>query len=217
MAAGAVLARCRIKPTPHIMKSVLLTLVFTASVTVASAQLINPDFETGDFTGWTASGGGAQVRSAADEPFAFLTPFEGRYYASFIGLSSIVQTASIHLSAGETVSVWMNGTQSTLGRLDIFPESGMPAYVHWKRVESPNNPGHPIPWNQVSYKIPQDGIYSIGVSNLEPAESGPLFLGIDLFTITPVPEPSSYGLLAAVSVVAAIIGRRRKALAAAAT
>jgi len=104
----------------------------------------------------------------------------------------------------------MNGTEGGFGSLDISSNSGLTAHVLWEPVFRPDDPIHPVRWNQVSFKIPQDGIYSIGVSNLDSGESGPAFLGVDLFTITPVPEPSSYGLLAAVSGLAAIMWRRRK-------
>ena len=54
-ARGAALARCRKLPTSHIMKSLLVTLVFAAAATVAPAQLVNPSFETGNFSGWTVA------------------------------------------------------------------------------------------------------------------------------------------------------------------
>ena len=199
------------------MKSLLVTLVFTATATVASAQLENPDFETGDFTGWTASGDGARVYSGDDEVLTGLPTFQGSFSAVLVPDSSIVQTLGIHLRAGETVGAWMNSSQngSGHGSLDVIPDSGPTIRVWWAPVYRPGEI-FLVRWNQVSFKIQQDGIYSIGATNHPGLSENPSFLGVDLFTITPVPESSSFGLLAAVSGVAAILWRRRKASAAAA-
>ena len=74
-------------------------LALTVSVAgVASAQniLVNPDFETGDLTGWTVSGGNASATvtvPAGDNPLAGLTPIgtycyhadmKGQYGDNFI-------------------------------------------------------------------------------------------------------------------------------------
>lgn len=191
------------------MKSLLVTLVFSAAATVAPAQLVNPSFETGNFIGWTASDF-AYVYSSDEESFTGIPPFDGGYYAALFPGGSMFQT--IHLRAGETVSAWMNGSWGT-GYLNLIPSSGPTIQVPYKPVYLPD--GNIAKWNQISLKIQQDGIYSIGASSGNIAEGGPAFIAVDLFTITPVPESSSYGLLAAVSGVAAIVWRRRKASAAA--
>jgi hypothetical protein len=193
------------------MKSLLLTLVFAATSTVASAQLANLDFETGDFTGWTASGD-ARIYTFDDVEIIGIAPFEGAFGALLVPNSSIVHATGIYLSAGETVSVWMNGSQSGQGSLDLIPNSGPAIHVWWQPVYLPGEL-FPVKWNEVSFRVQEAGIYMIGASSPEGAD-GPSFLGVDLFTVTPVPEPSSYGLLAAVSGVAAIMWRRRKASAA---
>ena len=189
------------------MKSLLVTLVFTAAATVASAQLANPGFETGDFTGWTASGG-ARLYSSDDEAMLGIQWFDGDM-ALLVPGSSIVQTVGVHLRAGETVSVWMNGSQSGDGSLDLIPSSGPTIHVSWEPVYLPGEI-FPVKWNEVSFKVEQDGIYSIGAS-IPDLDDGPHFLAVDSFTITPVPESSSYGLLAAVLGVAAIMRHRRNA------
>jgi hypothetical protein len=196
------------------MKSLLFTLVVTAASTVASAQLANPDFNTGDFTGWIASES-ARIYSDADVETIGIAPFEGAFGALLTPTGSIVQATGIYLNAGDTVSVWMNGSQSGRGSLDLIPDSGPSIHVSWQPVYLPGEI-FPVKWNEVSFKIQEAGIYSIGASSPDGAD-GPSFLGVDLFTVTPVPESSSYGLLAAVSAVAAIIWRRRKASAAVAT
>ena len=201
-----MLARSEKFNTPH-MKSLLVTLLFTAAATVASAQLANPSFETGDFTGWTASDG-ANVFSEAEEALTGISPFNG-YYAALLPESSIVQTAGIHLRVGDKVSVWMNGTESSGGSLGLSLEGGGGFSVPWTPVLRPGET-HPVRWNQITFKIPQEGIYTIGASAGGTLENGPSFFGVDDFSITPVPEPSTYGLLAAVLGISAIMQRRRK-------
>jgi hypothetical protein len=198
------------------MKSLLVTFVFTAAATVVSAQLANSSFETGDFTGWTASGDGAHVYSSAEGDLTAIAPLDGTFYAALLPHSSILQATGIHLRAGEKVSAWMNGTESGEGSLDLILDSGAIFSVPWTPFFEPGSM-FPVRWNQISFKIQQDGIYSIGASNPGLYEGPFSFFGVDLFTITPVPESSSYGLLAAVLGVAAIMWRRRKASAAAAT
>lgn len=190
------------------MKSPFVTLVFAAAATVASAQLANSNFETGDFTGWTASSELAFVFSGSDAGLTGIEPLDGEYYAALLSDSSIIQTAGIRLHAGDTVSAWMNGTQNGSGSLDLFADSGLAIHVPWTPVYLPGS-NFQAKWNQISFKIQQDGIYSIGASN--PSLEEPAFFGVDRFTITPVPESSSFGLLATVSGVAAILWRRRKA------
>jgi hypothetical protein len=189
------------------MKNLIVTLVFTAATVVASAQLANPSFETGDFTGWTPTGD-AFVFSEAQEEFTGQLPLDGGFYVALFSSSSIIQTAGIHLSAGDTVSAWMNGSQGGSGSLDLIPTSGPSIHVPWTPVF---NPGEifPVRWNQISFTVQQEGIYSIGASSGGVSDFTS-FLGVDLFTITPVPESSSYGLLSAVLGVAAIMRRRRK-------
>lgn len=189
------------------MKRLLVTLVFAAAAMVASAQLANPSFETGDFTGWTTSGT-ASVFSEAEEGFTGQLPLDGAYYVALFPSSSIIQTTGIHLSAGDKVSAWMNGSRGGSGLLSLIPTSGPSIHVPWTPVFRPGEI-FPVRWNQISIKVPQDGIYSIGASNWD-VEDGPSFMGVDLFTITPVPESSAYGLLAAASGLAAIMWRRRK-------
>jgi hypothetical protein len=194
------------------MKSVLITLVFTATLTVASAQLANPGFETGDFTGWTVSGD-ARLYTSADVAMLGIAWFDGEM-ALLVPNSSIVQTVGVHLRAGDTVSVWMNGSQSGDGSLDLIPSSGPTIQVGWQPVYRPGEI-FPVKWNEVSFKVQQDGIYSIGASSPDLDDGSRHFLAVDTFTITPVPESTAYGLLAAVSGMAAIMWRRRKAWAAA--
>lgn len=213
IAAGrSALARYRKNPTPT-MKVFLVTLFFAAATTVASAQLANPSFETGDFTGWIASGDTASVRSPADEYLIGIPPLDGEFYAALLSDSSIFQTG-IHLHAGETVSAWMNGSQAG-GFLHVNRDGGPLITVPWEAVFHPGTP-FPYKWNQISFKIQEDGIYSIGASSPE-RDGGPSFFGVDRFTITAVPEPSSFGLLAAVLGLSVIMWRRREISAAAAT
>lgn len=197
------------------MKNVLVTLVFAAAATVASAQLVNPTFETGDFTGWTTSGDGAFVFTG-DEAAITAIPggVDGGYYAALLPNSSIIQRAGIHLRAGQTVSAWFNAAEIGAGSLDVFMSNGPSYSVPWTQYIPPGSI-YPDKWNPISFKIPQDGIYSIGASN--PGQFQPFpFLGVDLFTITPVPEVSTYGFLGALLAVAAIVRQRCRASIAAA-
>lgn len=192
------------------MKSILVTLLFTAASTVASAQLSNPDFETGDFTGWTASDG-AQVWSPDQEMFTGISPFQGTFYAALLPGSSIVTTNGIYLRAGDRVSAWMNGSDG-YGYLQVgMVNGGWGASEGWTPHYEPGSQ-YPFKWNQISITVQENGIYKIGAWSPD-FEGGPSFFGVDQFTITPVPEASTYGLLASVLGVAAIMRRRRRALA----
>lgn len=192
------------------MRSLLITLALAAAGSVASAQLINPSFDTGDLTGWTASNDGVRIFSDGDEAITGISPFSG---VIMVPGSSLMQTTSVYLRVGEKVGVWMNGSEngSGLGSLDLVPTVGSAVHVYWSPVYQPGGI-NPVKWNELSYRIQQDGFYSIGVTNLEWADyPQPSFLGVDNFSITPVPEASTYGILAVGLGIAAIARRRRSA------
>jgi hypothetical protein len=87
--------------------------------------------------------------------------------------------------------------------------------VPWTPYFPPGS-NYPSRWNQLSFTIQQDGIYSIGASNPGEVQGSFSYLGVDVFRISPVPESSAYGVLAALLMLATIMWHRRKDSAAAA-
>ena len=90
------------KPLPKILLA--LTAVATLSVAYpAKANLVtNPGFETGDFTGWTASASGAEVVGT----FQFQAPHSGSFQAH-ITTGSITQTLVTMAAQSYTISFWL--------------------------------------------------------------------------------------------------------------
>jgi len=91
------------------LPKILLALTAVAALSVAypaSANLImNPGFETGDFTGWTASGDAGVFGTIGG-----VAPHSGNFQAVFSGISSLTQSVATTPGASYTIDFFLANT-----------------------------------------------------------------------------------------------------------
>jgi len=97
------------------LPKILLALTAVAALSVAyptKANLItNPGFETGNFTGWTTTGGGGSVAGT----LGGIAPHSGNFQAAFgVGEFSISQNVTTTPGASYIVDFWLAGTGGAL-------------------------------------------------------------------------------------------------------
>ena len=117
--------------------------LFTVSAFQGQTDLVeNGGFETGDFTGWTVTGGGNSVDNGSS---AGVTPHSGSYVAEFgaVGeIDSISQTLSTAPGASYLLSFWLNSPdgdfpnefQASWNGTTLFDETDLPA-LGWTNLQ----------------------------------------------------------------------------------
>jgi len=198
------------------MKTIYIVL-FTFCTAFTSAQVVNPGFETGSFSGWTTSGA-VNVYTGANYLDSGILPYDGNYFAALHAGGTIWQTG-LNLTAGQTVTAYLSAllTSNNSSYLLIQKEGSAPVAIEWHPTYI-FDPVFPDKYSPISYTITESGVYSIGAENLgpyQPSQLGGGVLGVDDFTISAavpgaVPEPSTYGLVTA-GVLAGVVALRRRA------
>lgn len=173
-------------------------LLAAALAVPAQAQtVVNGGFETGDFSGWTVSGGAfTGVGALAAQSGAF-----GAYFGEASPGSSLSQTLGTVAGTVYTVSFWLqlddgalpnsfsfgwNGVTQPLG----FNDTAAFAYTHFTATVTAAGPSSTLSFSFVN------------------PES---FWLLDNVAVTPVPEPQAWllGSLGLVLLAARRVGRRR--------
>jgi hypothetical protein len=197
--------------------SLLLLLVFPC---LAHADnLINPGFETGDLTGWTAGGGsyGAFVVQSYTDSLMTYNPVFGSYFLELACWTDGYVYQDVNLTAGQVLSgaaaldntVGIQGGIYPALQVQVFDE-GTDTQIATPLAISTDNPtyGAAGPWTSWSWTAPYSGTFELKYDvNANPVwghEYG-------LFDAPqPTPEPGTCALLLLGLPGLAALRRRRK-------
>ena len=192
-------------------RSSLLTKVaicWLGTVSLANAGLINPGFETGDFTGWTGFGDtGFTIISSADCGHSFptsCTPHTGSF-AAFFGnpsLGGVTQSVATVPGASYVFDFWLKVDVASVGYV------GTEYIISWDSTVLADVVDAPISsWQHLSYTT--TAISSSSVVKFE-FLNHPDWFGLDDVSVTAVgevPEPVSSILAGASLLALAGLGR----------
>lgn len=145
----------------------LASVAIAAATPAAASSIVNPGFETGDFTGWSTNNGLSSVVSS----FGSYTPYEGNYFAllsSGAGANSATVVSQLfEMTAGETIwaAVAFSGGDylpyndaGALGILNFVTSANTVLFS--KDISAVGDYGS-TPWTLVSFTAPNSGTYYI--------------------------------------------------------
>jgi hypothetical protein len=209
------------------------------SLCVATAShanlLVNPGFETGDFSGWTVGGtavSGVATAGTPLAPTAFPPNVVDVHSGNFAAFGIVRAIDPVPFILTQTVSVdpgtdygigffFTNDSSSVIG-YSIDP-SHTEIFVNGVSILPPANHvvcpdcllrADTIPWNLLSATW-NSGANTSATISIQIIASGPGFVGLsvdDAFMVAEVPEPSAFGLMAGSLVVLGLRRRRSRRL-----
>jgi hypothetical protein len=189
----------------------VLVLGMAGMASATSISVENGSFESGDFTGWTLSGGGTKTVVSEDDGF---TATDGDKFANLYASTTLVQFVS--WNAGETLTFnWNFNANDYLPFNDfsIFQVGGSEFFnLTLGNVASAGN-YVATGWKSYTYTFENtgDGSITFGVYNsVDTLQSSQLYLD-NVGGTAPVPEPATMLLMGTGLAGLVAANRRRKA------
>ncbi|MFT3686635.1 MAG: hypothetical protein QM783_17240 [Phycisphaerales bacterium] len=177
-------------------KAIALSVLATATFAgIASAQVTNGSFETGDFTGWSQFGD-TSATFVYDSGAVGVTGQDGVYsgfFGSIFGVGGISQVVSVNAGDSVTLSFW-------LANLGGTPNSFSVSFDGNTLMSFSNGPG--MGYTHYSFDV------TVGASNPTLSFSfydEPSYILLDNVTVTPAP-----GAAAALGLAGIGAARRRR-------
>lgn len=169
----------------HILAGVAMAALLPLSANASSNLLTNGSFETGDFTGWTQSGNGGYT---SVEPSGYGYSAEDGNYFVFEGPvgSDGLLSQTFSDTAGQTLQIsgWVTGDGSSPSDVNFIFDGT--TYISINPVPEQG-------WTEYSFDVTATGsdTFSVGFRN------DPAFDGLDNFSVTAVPEISTWLMMLA--------------------
>lgn len=178
------------------MKKLLILAFAVALSPSAFSQILNPGFETGDFSGW------ATFPAAGGSYFGVTAwPHSGSYSAFLAATSGLpdafLQTLEVTTGTQYTLTFWLYND-------DIIGQENV--QVTWEGVPVFNGVSPRAVWTQYSYTV-------TATSNLSDLRfsgyDGPDAHYVDDVSLTPVPEPATFAAFGLGVAAIGLLRRRR--------
>jgi PEP-CTERM motif len=159
------------------------TMALAGQASAATNFLVNGSFETGDFTGWTQ--GGNLAYTTVELSGFFYTAASGNYYAlegPFYSDGFLSQTFSDAPGSTLLISGWVIGNGTSPSDVGFYFDGTPIVYI---------DPIPDQPWTEYSFTVTATGTdtFLVGFRN-DPSGDG-----LDNFSVTAIPEASTWAMM----------------------
>ncbi len=193
----------------------LAAIMVTLPATVQANLLTNPDFETGDLTGWGTFGSGWRISGGADAHSGSFGVVDDIFATDTPGFRGVSQVLAATPGTEYTGSVWIRGVSLEAGKTEAWLEfqfldgsNGVLLQLQSTHVTA----DQPFTFMSIASAVAPVGTVNVRVQGIawevaQPADTDfPIF---DNFQFDVVPEPGTASLVAA-GVIGLLVVRKQK-------